>query len=72
MSIDIEVICEAYSVMKEYVPVKDRQAAADHVAAIIGDSGISDYEIKQVAGVDNYMKRAMRDYIEDEEEYDED
>lgn len=72
MSIDVEVVCDAYLVMKEYVPTKDRQAAADHVASVIADAGISDFEIKQVAGVDSYMKRAMRDYIDEDEDLDED
>lgn len=73
MSIDVEVLCETYGVMKEYISSKDRQAVADHVFSILSDSdGITEKDLKVFAGVDAYLQRACAEYFQDEEEIDED
>jgi hypothetical protein len=73
MSIDVEVLCETYGVMKEYISSKDRQAVADHVFSILSDSdGITEKDLKVFAGCDSYLQRACADYFEDDEEVDED
>jgi hypothetical protein len=78
MSIEIDALIDTYTTMKEYVPSKDRQAAADHVFSILSDSGISEEDLKQLAGTDSYLKRASEEYLdldtedlgEDETDYD--
>jgi hypothetical protein len=70
MSIDIDALVDTYTVMKEYVSGKDRQAAADHVFSILNDSGVSEQDLKILAGVDSYMKRASSEYLDPEEEDD--
>jgi hypothetical protein len=72
MSIEIDALIDAYTIMKEYVPGKDRQAAADHVFSILNDSGVSEQDLKQLAGIDSYLKRASEEYLDpDAEDLDE-
>ncbi len=70
MSIDIDALVDTYTVMKEYVASKDRQAVADHVFSILNDSGVGEQDLKILAGVDSYMKRAASEYFDPEEEQD--
>lgn len=70
MSIDIDALVDTYTVMKEYISSKDRQAAADHVFSILNDSGVSEQDLKMLAGVDSYMTRASSEYLDPEEEED--
>jgi hypothetical protein len=44
MSIDVEVLIETYITMKEYIPPKERQAAADNLVSMLVDN-LSDKEL---------------------------
>jgi hypothetical protein len=74
MSIEIDVLIETYTVLKEYVPVKERQGAADTLMSVLVDI-LSDQDLKELAGIDNYLKRGFDEYHsvdeDDEDEYDE-
>jgi hypothetical protein len=73
MSIEVDALIETYTTMKEYVPSKDRQAAADHVFSILLDSGVDESDLKQLGGVDSYLKRSAEEYLgEDETDLEED
>ena len=69
MSIDVEVLIETYITLKEYVPAKERQAAADNLVSMLVDN-LSEKELKEFGGADSYTKRALEEYIEDDEEID--
>jgi len=68
MSIDVEILIETYTVLKEYIPSKERQAAADNLMSTLVDA-LSDRELKEFGGTDGYTKRALEEYITDD--YDE-
>jgi hypothetical protein len=68
MSIDIDVLIDTYTTMKEYIPSKDRQAAADHVFSILNDSGVSEQDLRMLSGADSLMKRASTEYLDPEED----
>ena len=75
MSIELDALGEVWLTCKEYIAPKDRQAAADHVLSIVADHNIVERDLKAFAGTDAYLKRALTEYLgEDEEEpvYDED
>lgn len=63
---DIDVLIETYKVLKEYIGVKDRQAAADHLIGSISDFDLSDTDMKALAGIDAYLKRAIEEYLGDD------
>jgi hypothetical protein len=74
----IDALTELYGIMKEYVPSKERQAAADNIVSVLVDF-LSDGDLKEFAGYDSYLERAMKEYgggfddeedEEDEEDYD--
>lgn len=67
MIVDIEVLANMWNTCKEYMVPKDRQAAADHVVSVIAEHDISERDLKALAGTDSYMKRAVTDYLGEEE-----
>lgn len=67
MIVDIEVLANMWNTCKEYMVPKDRQAAADHVVSVIAEYDISERDLKALAGTDSYMKRAVTDYLGEEE-----
>lgn len=71
MSIEIDVVSEVYSILKQYIPAKDRQEAADNLMSVMVDY-LDDEQLKDLSGADSAMKRAYKEYAdsgEDEESY---
>jgi uncharacterized protein YqeY len=73
MSIDVEVLGEAYTILKQYIPQKDRQEAADNLMSVLVDM-LGDIELQEFGGTDSNLKKALKEYVveEDNDEYDED
>ena len=67
MSIELDALGEVWLTCKEYIAPKDRQAAADHVLAIVADHNIVERDLKSFAGTDSYLKRALTEYLGEEE-----
>jgi len=70
MSIDTEVLIETYTILKEYIPPKERQAASDNLMSLLADS-LSEKELKEFGSTDGYTKRSLEEYIVDDEDEDE-
>ena len=72
---NIDVLSEVYSIMKEYVPSKERQAAADSLVSVLVDY-LDDKDLKEFTSYDNYLARSMVEYGgdsgQDEEDEEED
>lgn len=66
--IDVDTLSEVYLVMKEYIPSKERQAVADHVVSSVADLGITEKDLKVFGGTDSYLGRAVKEYMGDEEQ----
>ena len=72
MSIEVDVLSELYTIMKQYVPAKDRQECADNLMSVMVDM-LGDKELKEFGTTDATLKRALKEYVdEDEEDFDED
>jgi hypothetical protein len=67
MSIDVEILIETYTILKEYVPTKERQAASDTLMSMLADA-LSEKELKEFGGTDSYTKRSLDEYTSDEDE----
>lgn len=67
MSLEIDALIETYTVLKEYVPAKERQGAADTLMSVLVDV-LSDEDLKELASVDSYLKRSFEEYQTDDEE----
>lgn len=72
MSIEVDVLSEMYVILKQYIPQKDRQEAADNIMSVMVDL-LSDEELKDFGGTDAALGRALKEYAgdsEDDEDYD--
>lgn len=72
MTIDVDVLTEVYSVLKQYIPQKDRQEASDNLMSILVDL-LGDKELSEFSETDAYTKRSFDEYAgnyEDEEDQD--
>jgi hypothetical protein len=67
MSIDVEVLIETYTILKEYVPTKERQAASDTLMSMLADA-LSEKELKEFGSTDSYTRRSLDEYIGDDDE----
>jgi len=66
MSDTSELLVQFWQTIKEYIPAKDRQMAADHVINELVDLGISDSDLNALS-VDRIMENAISEHIEIEE-----
>ena len=74
MSIEADVLSETYTILKQYIPQKDRQEAADNLMGLLVDM-LNDLELKEFSGTDAALGRAYKEYaagFEDEDEIDSD
>jgi hypothetical protein len=67
MSIDLEVLVETYTLLKEYIPLKERQAASDTLTSMLADA-LSEKELREFGGIDGYTKRSIDEYLDEEED----
>jgi hypothetical protein len=66
MSIDVDVLSETYTVLKQYIPQKDRQEAADNLMSILVDL-LPDLDLKEFSGTDSALVKALKEYSVDED-----
>lgn len=71
MTIEVEVLSELYTILKGYIPQKDRQEAADNLMSVMVDM-LGDRELKEFGTTDSTLKRALKEYMAEDEEEDED
>ena len=69
MSVEVDVLSEVYTILKQYIPQKDRQEAADSLMSVMVDL-LSDDELKEFSGTDSSLGRAYKEYAVDFEEDD--
>ena len=69
MSVDIEVLSETYTLLKQYIPVKDRQEAADNLMSVLVDM-LGDVDLQEFGNTDSSLKKALKEYVQDEEDDD--
>lgn len=70
MSIEADTLSEVYTILKQYIPVKDRQEAADNLMGLLVDA-LDDVSLKEFSGTDAALGRAYKEYAagyEDDEE----
>ena len=72
MSVDVDVLSEVYLSLKEYIPAKDRQEAADALMSTMVDY-LDDNDLKEFASADSTLRKAFKEYAgEDDEILDDD
>jgi uncharacterized protein YqeY len=61
MSIEVEVLIETYSILKQYIPSKDRQEAVDNLMSVLVDM-LNDEELEIFGSTDSVTKKAYKEY----------
>lgn len=61
MTIDASLLSEVYSILKQYIPQKDRQEASDNIMSILVDL-LSDEDLKEFSATDSYTRRSFDEY----------
>jgi len=69
MSIEVDVLSEAYIILKQYIPQKDRQEAADSLMSVLVDL-LSDDELAEFSATDSNLTRAYKEYAVEPEDDD--
>ena len=67
-----ELLAIFWQTVREYVPAKDRQTAADHIVEELVEMGCSDQDLHELA-IDRVMQNAIREHVDTvNDEHDED
>ncbi len=67
----VELVKETWIELKRYINSVDRNEAAETIVAILIDNDVDADEIKSVFKGDGDIKRALADYLKEEEELEE-
>lgn len=67
---DSDLLVTFWQTVKEYIPAKDRQSAADHVINELVEMGIDDRDLEELA-VDKAMLNAIKEHIDVKDKDDE-
>jgi hypothetical protein len=70
MSIDVDTLSEAFSILKHYIPSKDRQEAADNLIGSMVDM-LSDQDLKDFSASDRVLSKAYAEYVGEDDDQDE-
>jgi hypothetical protein len=69
MSIEVDVLSETYTILKQYIPIMDRQEAADNLMGLLVDA-LNDIELKEFSGTDSALSKAYKAYASEYEDED--
>lgn len=65
---DIESVREIWSVLKEYIPAKEKQEAADHLIPLLVDMDFPDSDFQSLVKSDRHLEEAAQEYLEEDED----
>lgn len=69
MTIEVDVLSEVYTIMKQYIAAKDMQECSDNLMSILVDL-LDDRELKEFGGTDSFLESSLKEYANDlDEEY---
>lgn len=66
--IDVEILCETFGILKEYIPAKDKQASADHLFSVLTDLEISEKDLKTFAQCDPCLQKSCAEYFQGDDD----
>jgi hypothetical protein len=58
-----ELLAIFWQTVREYIPAKERQTAADHIVEELVEMGISDQDLHELA-IDRVMQNAIKEHID--------
>jgi hypothetical protein len=58
-----ELLAVFWQTVREYIPAKDKQTAADHIVGELVEMGVSDQDLHELA-IDRTMQNAIKEHID--------
>jgi hypothetical protein len=58
-----ELLAIFWQTVREYIPAKDKQTAADHIVEELVEKGVSDQDLHELA-IDRVMQNAIREHVD--------
>jgi len=58
-----ELLAIFWQTVREYIPAKDKQTAADHIVEELVEMGVSDQDLHELA-IDRVMQNAIREHVD--------
>ena len=58
-----ELLAVFWQTVREYIPAKDKQTAADHIVEELVEMGVSDQDLHELA-IDRVMQNAIREHVD--------
>ena len=68
IKVEDEVITTMWSIVKEYIPAKERQEVADQVVQFMIDMDMPDSEFKSIISHCEYFEEAANELLHEEED----
>jgi len=65
-----ETIAEIWGVLNEYISVKEKQEAADHLMPLIVNLELPESDFRALVSGDQYLEEAAAEYIDEDEDDD--
>ena len=62
-----EVLAIFWQTVREYIPAKDKQTAADHIVEELVEMGVGDQDLHELA-IDRVMQNAIREHVDLDED----
>jgi hypothetical protein len=59
---DVNVLIETYVVLKQFVPAKDHQEAADNLISTLVDY-LADHDLNELCQADANLKQSFKEYV---------
>jgi hypothetical protein len=66
MAKDDRLISQTWEILCEYIPIKERSVAADHLVGYLVDAGVAESTLRALSATDQYMESAVEEYLEDD------
>ena len=63
---EVKTVIDAYKILKEYIPAKDRQLASDHFVEDMQEI-LDEQDLFKLGGVDKYLKASVKDLLGEED-----
>ena len=64
-----EIVKQIYLILKQYIPAKEMQSAADHLVDDLQEL-VDEETLYRLAGLDKYMKNSVQEMLGETEDFD--
>ena len=63
-----DIIVNMWDMLREYIPAKEKQTAADHLVQAVIDYDLPDHDFKAITSSCEFLEEAAKEFVEEDEE----